>query len=64
MEVSLKELKEWQDKMYSIIHNFERLNKYPNSRLGYLIDALYDTMGDIPFCIDELDESEILKIVE
>lgn len=26
MEVSLKELKEWQDKMYSLIHNFERLN--------------------------------------
>lgn len=38
--------------------------KYPNSRLGYLIDALYDTMGDIPFCIDELDESEIIKIIE
>lgn len=64
MEVSLKELKEWQDKMYSLIHNFERLNKYPNSRLGYLIDALYDTMGEIPFCIDELDESKIIKIIE
>lgn len=64
MEISLKEWKEWENKVYNLQHAIDRLLKYPNSQMGRLLDTLYDTLGENPVCIEELSVGETIIITE
>ena len=49
----LKAIREYFDKLLSIVNKCNSLLKYPNSRLGTLLDKLYDAIGDeFPFDIE------------
>lgn len=64
MEISKKELVEWENEIYGLLHSISRLLKYPNSRMGNLLDIMYDKLGECPICFEELDIGESINIIE
>lgn len=40
------EIRIYQEKLMGLVNRADKLIKYPASRLGYILDALYDAIGD------------------
>ena len=52
-EEELEAIREYFDKILSLVNSCSKLLKYPNSRLGNLLDKLYDSIGDeFPFDVE------------
>lgn len=49
----LNAIRKYEEHLSYLISRCQRLLKYPNSRLGSLLDELYDAIGDyFPFDIE------------
>lgn len=64
MEVSLKEIIEWENEIYRLWNAISNLLKYPNSRMGNLLDKMYDKLGECPICWEEMSIGTKIEIKE